>query len=323
MESKTLRPKRALLHLSAVALLILAATQARADAVSDLASFSVFDKVDLAQLANGDAKTMRGPQTSGRVLAVETVWVAPGSPSQVAAALKTWNPGQHPELKILMHGNNSDFSPLQKAPDNGAVRALVSKTASKSNELQISREEAAKLPAGGTTMAGPIASFWINLLSARAAAGPFGQPPYDYTGQNIRGGDEINAMLRQQAKIQKQFSGLISGKGAPYWELSDIEGTGVLTLGSSYARSGNGGTAQAADVLFYASGGFYAGITLHQMWPVDVGGRASTLVWRGDMTSAAEIGDARGIERLGAESAMMKDVSRTVRLFRRDTGGAR
>jgi hypothetical protein len=49
----------------------------------------------------------------------------------------------------------------------------------------------------------------------------------------------------------------------------------------------------------------------------------STLVWRGDMISAAAIGDLRGVERLGAESSMMRDVSRAVRLFRRDSGGNR
>src|SRR4029077_11390036 len=36
-------------------------TIARADAVSELASFSVFDKVDLVQLAKSDVKTAHGP----------------------------------------------------------------------------------------------------------------------------------------------------------------------------------------------------------------------------------------------------------------------
>ena len=323
MESKTLRLKRQLI--ASVVVVSLALTpSSQADPVGELASFSVFDKVDLAQLANGDAKTLRGPNSSTpRFLSVQTCWVSPGSPAQMAAALKSWNPSQHPELKILIHGSSSDFSRLQQAPDNGPLRALVSATIGKSNELQISREEAGKLPGGGDGMSGSVGSFWSSLLSARAAAGPFGQPPYDHTGQAIRAGDEINALLRQQPKIQQQFSGLISGKGNQYWELVQIEGKGVLTLGASYQRSGANGSMQAADVLYYASGGFYAAVTLYQMWPVDVGGRASTLVWRGDMTSSAEIGETRGMERLGSESAMMKDVSRAVRLFRRDSGGSR
>ncbi len=172
-------------------------------------------------------------------------------------------------------------------------------------------------------MVGPIANFWSALLTARAAAGPFAQPPYDYTGQAIRAGDEINALLRQQGKIQKQFNGLINGKGEQYWELLDANNKGVLTLGTSYQRQPGGGSYQLADVLYYASGGYYALITLHQLWPVEVDGKPATLVWRGDMISSAELADLRGIERLGSESAMMKDVSKAVRLFRRDSGGGR
>lgn len=327
MESKPLRVNRSLarrLPVLTSALLAAFASALRADPASELASFSVFDKVDLAQLANGDAKTMRGPaMSSPRFISVETCWVSPGSPAQAASALKSWNPAQHSELKILIHGSGSDFSRLQQAPDNAAVRALVSATVNKSPELQISREEAAKLPSAGTTMSGPVASFWASLLSARSAAGVFGQPPYDHTGEAIRAGDEINALLRQQPKIQKQFSGLVGGKGERYWELTEIENKGVLTLGASFNRSGANATMQAADVIYYASGAYYASITLYQMWPVDFGGKASTLVWRGDMTSSAEIGETRGIERLGSESSMMKDVSRAVRLFRRDTSGSR
>ncbi len=39
----------------------IAVTIACADPVSELASFSVFDKVDLAQLAKSDVKTAHGP----------------------------------------------------------------------------------------------------------------------------------------------------------------------------------------------------------------------------------------------------------------------
>ncbi len=130
-------------------------------------------------------------------------------------------------------------------------------------------------------------------------------------------------MLGEQGKIRKQFSGIFSGKADQYWEMVEVEGKAVLTLGASYSRSGSGGSYQAADVLYYASGGYYVALTLYQMWPVEVGGKPSTLVWRGDMISSAELAGLAGVERLGSESAMMKDVSRAVRVFRRDTGGSR
>jgi hypothetical protein len=102
-----------------------------------------------------------------------------------------------------------------------------------------------------------------------------------------------------------------------------VDDQGVVTLGASYNRAGAGGTYQAADVLYYASGGYYVALTLYQMWPVTVEGKSSTLVWRGDMISAASLGSLHGVERLASESAMMKDISKAVTLFRRDTSGAR
>ena len=298
---------------------------ARADAVSELASFSVFQKADLAQLAKSDAKAIRGaPMSTPRYLSVQTCWVAPASPAQQAEAMRRWNPARHPELKVYLHTNGTNFARLAEAPDNAAVQALVAATVNRSPALQISREEATRLPAApGAGMAGAVASFWSSLLSARTAAGPFSQASYDHTGQPIRPGDEINGLLRQQGKIQKQFAGLISGKGDQFWELLEVESKGVLTLGASYHRQVAGGSSQLADVLYYASGGYFAAITLHQMWLVEVEGRPATLIWRGDLISSAEVGELRGVERMGSESAMMKDVSRAVRLFRRDSGGSR
>src|SRR5215813_14685024 len=68
-------------------------TTARADAISDLASFSIFDKVDLAQLAKSEVKTAHGPPMSNpRFLAVQSCYVATGSPAQQMQALRRWNP---------------------------------------------------------------------------------------------------------------------------------------------------------------------------------------------------------------------------------------
>jgi hypothetical protein len=56
------------------------------------------------------------------------------------------------------------------------------------------------------------------------------------------------------------------------------------------------------------------------MWPVDLGGRASTLLWRGDFISAASLGELHGVERLASESAMKKDISKAVKIFQGETG---
>ncbi len=326
-------------------LLLARSTSARADAVSELASFSIFDKVDLAQLAKSEVKTAHGsPMSNPRFLAVQSCYVAPGSPAQQIEALRRWDPTRHRELKVFLHSDlpsnptAASFEKLKNAPANGPVRWLVAATQKLSPELQISRDEAKKFSAGsagGGAMPASVAAFWTDVLTARAksfvSSGTSGQPPYDHGGKAVRASDELNGLLREQEKIRRQFSGLLGatgiGRGAGslrpelYWELLDVDDQGVVTLGASYSRSGANGTYQAADALYYASGGYYVALTLYQIWPVTEGGKASTLVWRGDMISAPSLGSLHGVERLGSESVMMKQISKSVTLFRRDTSG--
>ncbi len=349
MKFESIRFHRPVALRSCVFLLLwlLTSTIARADAVSDLAAFSIFDKVDLVQLAKSDVRTAHGPPMGNpRFLSVQSCYVSPGSPAQQIEALRRWDPTRHRELKVFLHSDlpanptPANFSKLQNAPDNGPVRSFVSATQKLGPELQISKDEAKKFsPAGGGGGAMPaaVAKFWSDILAARAhsfsSGGTSAEPPYDHGSQTIRAGDELNGLLKQQEKIRHQFSSLLGatgiGRGAGslnpelYWELLDVDDQGVVTLGAYYNHGSAGGSYQAADMLYYASGGYYVSLTLYQMWPVNVEGKGSTLVWRGDMISAASLASLHGVERLGSESAMMKEISKAVTLFRRDTSGTR
>lgn len=320
-----------------------------ADPVSELASFSVFDKIDLAQLAKSEVKTAHGPPMKNpRFLAVQSCYVVPGSPSELMAALRRWEPTRYRDLKVFLHSDlpsnptPANFEKLKSAPSNASVRSFVAATQKLSPDLQISKEEAQKFSAAGGAGAGgtmppAVVAFWADVLTARTKAfvsgGMAAEPPYNQAGAAIRASEDANGLLREEDKIRRQFSGLLGatgiGRGAGsltpelYWELLDANDQGVVTLGASYSRSGSGGTYQAADVLYYASGGYYVAITLQQLWPVTVEGKPSTLVWRGDMISSAELGSLHGVERLGSESVMMKNITKAVAAFRRDTSGGR
>lgn len=325
---------------SVICLLAVGIPNVFADPAAELASFSVFDKVDLAALAKGPS-VAHGTPMSGSYISAQSCFVVAAPPSRVADALRQWNPARHSELKVLLHSDlpsspgPANFSRLSSAPNSSAVQALVSATLKGSTDLQISTAEAKKLPTGspGGAMPAPVASFWAEVLSGRARAfssgGTGAQPPYDHTGRSVRPSSEFSGLMQQQDKIRKQFSGLIDGSGngrgggEPFWELLTADEQGVLTLGASYRRPGPNGGFQAADVLYYASGGYYVGLTLHQMWPVDIGGKPSTLVWRGDFISSATIAGLHGIERVASESAMMRDISKAVTAFKRDIGGGR
>ena len=311
---------------------------AAADPVAELASFSVFDKLDLNELAKSDAKTLHGPPMNGRYLSVQSCYVMPGDPGKQLQAMKQWDPTSHRDLKVYVHGDLSaspgpaSFAKLKNAPSNGPVNAFVSATQKLGPELQISREEAKKPPGGGGgsgAIPDSVVAFWSDILANRAklfmSGGTSAQPGYDHAA-SIRPNDELRSLLKQQGKIQHQFNDFLGntgiGRGAgslpaeAYWELLNVDDQGVVTLGASYSKSSGGG-AQTADVLYYASGGYYVALTLHQLWPVNVDGKPSTLVWRGDMISSAALESLHGVERLASEGAMVKDISKSIALFRR------
>ncbi len=321
--------------------LLAASSVSRADALSELSDFSVFDNIDLEQLAKGRPKAVRGAaMSSPRFLSVQICWVVPGTPAQQVEALHRWNPASHPELNILLHVSGPDFSRLGDAPRNAAVKALVKATEKLSPKLQMSRAEAATFAGGASPkergIPPAVVTFWSDLLGARyqafAAGGTAAQSSYDHTGEAINPGEQVSRLLQDQEKIRKQFAPLLDnsgiGRGAggrpeQFWELLEIDKKGVLSLGATYGRPGAGGTFQVAEVSYYASGGYDTALTFHQMWPVTIDGRPFTLVWRGDLISSAEVANLRGIGRLAAEATFKKDISKSVGLFLRDTGGNR
>jgi len=91
-------------HLLASLLLLFVSTWTivAADAVSELASFSIFDKVDVNELAKSDVKTMPGPPMGGRFLSVQSCYVVPGAPEKHIEALRQWDPTTQRELTAFL-----------------------------------------------------------------------------------------------------------------------------------------------------------------------------------------------------------------------------
>jgi len=318
----------------AVFSLLSPAVVSAADPMSELAEFSVFGKVDPATLAKGEIKTAAGPSMSTeRYLSVQACLVVPQPPSKVIENMRHFDPTAHRELKVFLHSDlpasstAANFSKLNNAPKNSAVERLRNATQKMAPDLQLSRAEAQQFASGQQPF-----DFWAKILAGRAQSFATGGAPaaasYDHTNQPVQPGKELAGLVRQQAKVNRQFggflgnTGLIGGRGSLrpelYWELLQVEDEGVLTLGASYSRATSGGGYQTADGLYYASGGYYVALTLYQLWPIDISGRASTLVWRGDFTSARSLGELHGIERLASESAMRKDISKAVQIFKNE-----
>jgi hypothetical protein len=317
----------------------------QADPITDLRSLSVFKDADLGKMASGDVLASKGPAMSlARGLSVESAYVVRAPVKTTLALQERWNPVSHPELKVYAQGdvsgrgNPGDFQGLASVRQNSSVKAFVDATLKlpgDASKLQLSSAEVRMFSPGGSSegaMPASVVAFWSKVLAGRAqsfaSGGLGGQAPYDTSGSAIRAQQEVSELIRESGNVRSYFSSLISstpiggGRGSSptsqTWQVFDADGIAAVSLSASYGKSAGDGW-QTADLLYYASGGVYAVVTFYQMWPVKVDNQDATLVWRIDITSAAEIGGLRGVERLGSGAAMMREIQRTVKAFLRDS----
>ena len=329
--------------LAAAVWLPLLELSARADPISELRSLSVFKDADLGKLANGDVLASKGPPMGySRGLSVETAYIVKAPVKTTVALQSQFNPARHPELKVFAQEDFSgrgNFQNLASVRGGSSVKSFVDATMKLPGDaakLQLSNAEVKMFVPGGGEGAMPpaVVAFWSKVLAGRAqsfaSGGLGGLAPYETTGSPVRADSEVANLLRGNGNVRSHFSSLISstplgggrGGGSQTWQVFDADGIAAVSLSASYEKPEGDGW-QSADLLYYASGGVYAVVTLYQLWPVKVGNQDATLVWRVDMVSASELGDLRGVERLGSGAAMMRTIQRDVKAFLRDTPGGR
>jgi hypothetical protein len=321
----------------------------KADPISDLRSLSVFKDADLNKLASGDVLASRGPAMSfARGLSVQSAYLVRAPLKTTVSLQQQWNPLRHPELKVYAQGDFSgrgspaDFQGLASARSNSSVKAFVDATLKlpqDASKIQLSNAEAKSFVPGGSSdgaMPASVVTFWSKVLADRAqsfASGGLGAlPPYETTGATVRVEEEVSRLVRESGNVRSFFGSLISstpiggGRGsAPSsqaWQMFDGDGIAAVSLTASYGRPAGDGW-QSADLQYYASGAVYAVVAFYQLWPVKVDNQDATLVWRVDMTSAAELGDLRGVERLGSGAAMMREIQKGIKAFLHDNSRGR
>jgi len=316
----------------------------KADPITDLRSLSVFKDADLGKMAGGDVLASKGPAMSfARGLSVESAYVVRVPVKTTVALQQRWDPTRHPELKVYVQGDVSgrgnpvDFQALASARANSSVKAFVDATLrlpQDAAKLQLSNAEARMFSPGGSgggAMPASVVTFWSKVLAGRAqsfnSGGLGAEAPYETAGSPVRIGEEVSSLIRESGNVRTYFGSLISstpiggGRGsAPAsqsWQMFDADGIAAVSLTASYGKPAGDGW-QSADLQYYASGAVYTVLTFYQMWPVKIDNQDATLVWRIDMTSAEQLGELRGVERLGSGAAMMREIQKTVKAFLRD-----
>ncbi|HET9378596.1 MAG TPA: hypothetical protein VFO40_26740 [Chthoniobacterales bacterium] len=321
-----------------------------ADPITELRSLSVFKNADLAKLAAGDVLASQGPgMRFARGGSAESAYIVRAPVKTVVGLIQQWRPTQHPELRVYLQEDvsarvgSNDFQNLASAPSNSSVKAFVDATEKlpgDASKLQLSSAEVKQYAGGGSpgggTIPAPVVAFWSQVLAQRAksflSGGLAAQPPYQTSGSTILAADEVAHLLEERSNVRSQFSSLISstaiggGRGSATpsltWQLFHGGARGAVSLAAVsldafYARPAADGW-QTGDLGFYSSGAYYAAVTLHQLWPVQVDGGEATLVWRVDLVSSAPLAELRGAERLGSGAAMMREIQTNVRAFLKD-----
>jgi hypothetical protein len=333
MKHTTVREK---LPLNSAFLAVLAAVltlilNAAADPLSDLRSLSALKDVDLSKLSGGNVSATGEPLGRfARGMSVQSAYVVRAPVRSTVVLIQQWNPTRYPRLRIYLEGDLSSgvgpqsFRGLASAPSNSPVRSFVSATESLPGgalKLQLSSADVKQYSAGTSDsggLSGPVLAFWSKVLAERARAflsgGLSAEPSYE---NGVSPASEVTRLIDSSGDIQSHFAPIISGgRGSPSlsWQLFDADGQAAVSLDAFYAKPVDDGY-QTLDLGFYSSGGFYAVVTLQQLWPIQVDGRDATLVWRVDLVSSSAFDSLRGVQRLGSGAAVMRNIQENLKAF--------
>lgn len=302
--------------------------------------FTAFAGADLTPLANGQVLQARGGLIQfERGVTAQSLYFLEQPTQAVEQKIEAWNPAHHPELDVWMHASLplnptlADFSALNSLPDNKSVNNMVAATYNYtpgSDSLQLNAGEAALVAAGhGQNQSREfIVGLWSHILDGRVESflkNQLGEARYVSSGATVLPFAEAKALLRSDPKIFNEFHPMLkntpiyNGAGLKpsnlYYECFDIEGEACFGTGAVYLVN-SPSTIQRADLEYYVSNGIYTSIELEQMWPMTLGGKNGTLVWRADMVSTANVAYLHGTERLASGMLMLQDVKQAVDAFR-------
>ncbi|MGD0015910.1 MAG: hypothetical protein ABSC38_00075 [Verrucomicrobiia bacterium] len=314
--------------------------------LESLKRFSSFSQVDLRRMLDGEILAERGPLMEfPNGITAETCFVVPISAEETAKQLKTWDATPHEALKVhafqMLHNpcEPGDFQRLSFKSNQHSIRWLLERTKESTpdkSELNLSRSEARELAGCVDKNFDPtrIASCWSKLLFARAASFQrrrlAGILPYETTGETILPVMQLRAMLGEQLQVAHEFQpilqriglfGSTNGAVAPvpcyYWTMFDADHHATISLGAFYELAVDDHF-QMVDVEYYVSGNYYTSATLYEIWPIRIGNKSGSLVWRDDFFAAPMLRFTKGTERLAYGAIMLQEIKKEIRYFQDD-----
>jgi hypothetical protein len=303
-----------------------------ADATDSLRTWVSVDDINLRDLAGGKIATASNASMNlARGMSCQAVFVVNAPLETTHAALLKFNATKHGELEVFQHHVFHDekdwgFDKLLLNPKDKASAALI-RSMGDASAIQLSKREVPQMPRTRTAEAAQ--QFLAGILRERwtrfSKAGDFGSvATYD-------AGADLRSLLAEESKITKHFGALlapIAAKGAPgapkysYWDLSVVDKKSAVQLGAVYGVE-TPDKRQILDVTWYSSNGYLVAITLYEMLPVTLDGKARTLVWQGSLVSTTGIEGGLGLKRKIGSKMMASDVEKWIHIFRAEAQAAR
>lgn len=322
------------------------------DPVEEIKAFSLFEKVELPRLLQGDVITERGPLTDfRRGISGQSCYVVRRPPAAVAAYIQTASPSTTNSTdsvffhaKLASPARDSDLAGLRFNLQRSDVRRLVDRTLSVTGESTyfcMSRAEGARVAVvvrEGKSKAlspeGIAKQAWTGLLLGRIREfqekGLANVPPYDMEKPPVSPSDEMRRLLGEEPEVQGHFRGLFEEtgilpsregvrlKGSCYAELMDAQIVATFDLGAVFVKPMANGEIQVLDCQYFSSNAYYVLLTVFHLWPIPVEGGTATLVWRGDFLSASLLDVTRGTARMAWGLVMMREIKQSIQSFQKD-----
>ena len=336
--------RRLTMRIALIFCALLATTPAHAaDPLARLIQFSDFPQIDIKRLLAGEILSQRGALMNfPNGISAQFCFVVATPPSETARRLRAWNPTRCKALKVYeSHSLQSpceikEFASLHLDPRQHTVKWLVDKTlattanTSELNMTQIEAGEMARCTRKGSAPAS-IGVCWGSLLFGRATdfqkKGFSSDLPYEFGGESVSPGSQIRSMLAEQSRITREFAPVLRGAGlvndgtaAPSltptynWSLFEADHRATFNLGAVYELAVDD-RFQLLDVDYYVSGTYYAATTLYDIWPIRIGDKVGSLVWRGDFFAAPTLRFTKGIERIAYGAVMIQEIKKGIRCF--------
>jgi len=305
--------------------------------------FSSFPEIDLKRLLEGDIISRRGPLMNfPNGISSQICYAVPTSPEETARRLQTFDSTRCPPLKIYVTHimtkpcKLDDFRKLFLDPGKHPIRWLLGKTlatTSDKSDLNLTRLEARQLAdcVRKDSSPGAVSSCWARVLFFRTTAfqskGLNGILPYETGDVSINPVSMIRQMLQEDGRIVQEFHPILKKTGildnragatpdaTTYnWNLYEADHQGTISLGATFQLAIKD-RYQVLDIDYYVSSKYYTSATLYEIWPIRVGNRTGSLVWRGDFFAAPVLQFTKGIERIAYGAVMIQEIKKGIRCF--------